>query len=102
MIIASLVTKIIDAYWKTCEECFDSAPVAARVTIGAYRLDKEDEHRVKMEIMGMELRRAKMLVSKLHERYSQAYGDYEQGVYAAFGSLLSSRLDEAFEKLPSR
>ena len=107
MMIGSLIAKVIGAYRRACEECFhllthESAVRGARVAVGAYRLDQEDEQKLKVEIMSIELRRTRVLVSKLQDRYSQAHGELEIGVHNALRSLLSSRLEDAFKILLRR
>jgi len=76
-LVASLLAKIINIYqrpcgaWKAVEHkkpSHDSKAVTARLTLGAYNVDEDDEEILKTEIVRMELRK---VGSKSHMNHSK-------------------------------
>lgn len=74
-------------------------PNTARVTLGVYSLDKEDEERIKMEFLRMELRKVEALVSKLQEKASKGRAEYEIKMHEALIKFLEGRLRTAYDRL---
>lgn len=107
MMIASLITKIISIYQLPSNPSTasgttlgrDSTPTTARLTLGAYNLDQEDEERFKMEIVRVELKKVELLVSRLKEKFCQAHPEYEMRAYEALVVFLSGKLRSALEML---
>ena len=108
-LIVSLIDKIISVYQSSCNAWSQptppsltsqaSVPHTARVTLGVYSLDKEDEERIKMEFLRMELRKVEALVSKLQEKASKGRAEYEIKMHEALIKFLEGRLRTAYDRL---
>ena len=108
-LIVSLIDKILSVYQSSCSAWAQSTPASstspasvptiARVTLGVYSLDREDEERIKMEFLRMELRKVEALVSKLKEKASKGHVDYEVKMHEALIQFLEGRLRAAFDCL---
>ncbi|MCJ1244107.1 hypothetical protein MMC30_001305 [Trapelia coarctata] len=108
-LIVSLIDKILSVYQSSCNAWSQSTPASstspasvptiARVTLGVYSLDQEDEERIKMEFLRMELRKVEALVSKLKEKASKGHVDYEVKMHEALIQFLEGRLRAAFDCL---
>lgn len=79
-----------------------SAEVLVRdtpITIGAYKMDAQDEQRMRMQLISNELRKAAALVDRYAQRFC-SLGCQEQeetGLYTALTSLLRRRLKKAVD-----
>lgn len=111
-LIVSLIDKILSVYQCSCNARSQSAstsstspasvPDTARVTLGVYSLDQEDEERIKMEFLRMELRKVEVLVSKLKEKALKGHAEYEVKMHEALMTFLEGRLRAAFDSLLMR
>lgn len=108
-LIVSLIDKILSVYQSSCNAWSQSTPASstspasvptiARVTLGVYSLDREDEERIKMEFLRMELTKVEALISKLKEKALKGHVDYEVKMHEALIQFLDGRLRAAFECL---
>jgi hypothetical protein len=71
------------------------------ITVGAYKMDAEDEERMRIQIVVNELRKVKGLVDKYASKYCKkgANGDAGDGIYSALESFLRSRLTTTLQDL---
>lgn len=77
------------------------------ITYGSYRLDKEDDERLKMEIVAIELRKVESLVVGFRERFCGAQmqrpqAEHESRLYEALVEFLAKKLRGEFERLNRR
>ncbi|MCJ1225199.1 hypothetical protein MMC12_001848 [Toensbergia leucococca] len=69
-------------------------PFATPITVGAFRMDAEDEKRMKIQLVVNELRKVKGLVEKYAERYCAGKSDDKErneGIYSALEEFLRSK-----------
>lgn len=76
-----------------------SSPIG--ITVGAYKMDAEDEERMRIQIVVNELRKVKGLVDKYASKYCKkgANGDAGDGIYSALEAFLRSRLTTTLQDL---
>ena len=70
---------------------------SARMTVGEYQIDGEDEQRMRIQLVVNELRKVRRLVDQYGERYCTGlYGDKErhEGIYSALETFLMSKLKD--------
>ena len=77
------------------------------VTLGSYRMDKEDDERLKMEIVAIELRKVETLVVGFRERFcgtqmQRPQAEHESRLYEALLDFLAKKLRAEFERLSRR
>jgi hypothetical protein len=75
------------------------------ITVGAYKMDAEDEERMRIQIVVNELRKVKGLVDKYANKYGMvdgAVGDGEGAVYSALVSFLRSKFATTLQDLLTR
>ena len=77
------------------------------ITYGSYRLDKEDDERLKMEIVAIELQKVESLIVGFRERFCSAQmqrpqAEHESRLYEALVDFLAKRLRAEFERLNRR
>ena len=71
----------------------------SRVTIGKYTVDVEDEERLRIEIMMMELQKMSTLLMKFRGKFSSLPVGYEGHTYETVLNFLNMRLREAMDGL---
>lgn len=73
------------------------------ITVGAYKMDAQDEQRMRMQLVSNELRKAAALVERYAERfYSLGCQEREEtGIYTALTSFLRRRLKKAIDDTTS-
>lgn len=71
------------------------------ITVGAYKMDAEDEERMRIQIVVNELRKVKGLVDKYANRYCKKGQTVEagEGIYSALEAFLRSRLTTTLQEL---
>ena len=74
-----------------------SSPV--RVTLGAYRLDSEDEGRLKVKLMLIELRKVDGLLGRFRERVGMVSVKYESRTHESLALSLAITLRATAERL---
>ena len=67
--------------------------------MGKHIIDTEDEERLRMEIMSMELQKLNTLLIKFRGKFSSLPVGYEAHLNESVLNSLNSRLREAMEKL---
>lgn len=77
------------------------------ITYGSYRMDKEDDERLKMEIVAIELRKVESLIVGFRERFcgtqmQRPRAEHESRLYEAMVDFLAKRLRAEFERLNRR
>lgn len=75
---------------------------ATPITVGAYRMDAEDERRLKIQLVVNELRKMKRVIERYEEKYCAAIdGDKDQRnfIYSALESFLRSDLKEKLKNM---
>ena len=79
-------------------ESFSATPI----TVGAYRMDAEDERRLRIQLVVNELRKMKKVLERYEEKYcATANGDNDQKsfIYSALENFLRSDLKEKLKNL---
>lgn len=73
------------------------------ITVGAYKIDAEDEQRMRIQLVVNELRKVRALVEKYAERYCVSKGDEARnaGIYSALGIFLQTKLKQAVSDMVS-
>ena len=106
MLFAALVAKYLSFYSSNNIDLVSStsSPTGSsfgtsRLTVGKHTIDTEDEGRLGMEIMSMELQKLNTLLTKFRGRLSSLPVGYEAHLYESVLNSLNSRLREAMEKL---
>jgi hypothetical protein len=109
LLICSLIEKILSIYQTSCSAWSQNTPqsstsrvptsATARVTLGVYNLDQEDENCIKMEFVRMELRKVEALVTRLKERVSPGLAEYEVKMIQALIMFLDGRLRMTYDIL---
>ncbi|MCJ1284214.1 hypothetical protein MMC26_003545 [Xylographa opegraphella] len=104
LLYISLIAKILSVYQSSCGVWSDqsSSSTSARITLGVYNLDRDDEERIKMILVQIELRKVETLVAKVKERACQ--GDSESEIYAfdALVKFLDGKLRVVSHALQAR
>lgn len=76
------------------------------ITVGAYKMDAEDEERMRIQIVVNELRKVKGLVDKYASKYvtggAEVKGDAGEGIYSALEMFLRSKLATTLQDLLTR
>ena len=85
------------------DACADKFVRDTPITIGAYKMDAEDEQRMRMQLVSNELRKAAALVERYADRYCTlgCQEREDKGVYTALTSLLRRRLKEVVGDIAS-
>ena len=109
MLFAALIAKYLSLYAAnidlisspSCTSLADmsDAPPTSRVTIGKYTMDVEDEERLRMEIILMELQKLNTLLVKFRSKFASVDVGYEGHTYETMLDFLNTRLKEAMKKL---
>ena len=107
MLFAALVAKYLSFYSSNNIDLVSSTSSpssgtsfgTSRLTVGKHTIDTEDEERLGMEIMSMELQKLNTLLTKFRGRLSTLPVGYEAHLYESVLNSLNSRLREAMEKL---
>ncbi|MCJ1436790.1 hypothetical protein MMC27_006172 [Xylographa pallens] len=94
LLYISLIAKILSIYQSSCGVWSDqsSSSTSARITLGVYNLDREDEERIKMILVRMELRKVETLVAKVKEKACQGDGESEIHAFDALVRFLDGKL----------
>ncbi|MCJ1419188.1 hypothetical protein MMC32_005541 [Xylographa parallela] len=94
LLYISLIAKILSIYQSSCGVWSDqsSSSTSARITLGVYNLDREDEERIKMILVRMELRKVETLVAKVREKACQGDGESEIQAFDALVRFLDGKL----------
>ena len=108
MLFAALIAKYLSLYSlnnidvacspssaSSAETSFSSS----RLTVGGHTIDMEDEERLRMEIMSMELQKLNTLVMKFRGKFSALPVSYEAHMYETVLNSLNTRVREAMGKL---
>lgn len=76
------------------------------ITVGAYKMDAEDEERMRIQIVVNELRKVKGLVDEYASKYvtgaARVKGDAGEGIYSALEGFLRSKLTTTLQDLLTR
>ena len=75
---------------------------ATPITVGAYRMDAEDERRLKIQLVVNELRKMKGVIERYEEKYCAATDDEKDrknSIYSALESFLRSDLKEKLKNM---
>ena len=106
MLFAALVAKYLSFYSSNNIDLVSSPATptgtsfgTSRLTLGKHTIDTEDEERLRMEIMSMELQKLNTLLMKFRRKFSSLPVGYEAHLYESVLNSLNSRLREAMEKL---
>ena len=108
MLFAALIAKYLSLYSSnnmdvTCSPSSasptDTSFNSSRLTVGRHTIDIEDEERLRMEIMSIELQKLNTLLMKLRGKFSALPVSYEAHMYETVLNSLNSRLREAMDKL---
>ena len=106
LLFAALVAKYLSFYSSNNIDLVSSpsSPTGtsfgtSRLTVGKHTIDMEDEKRLRMEIMSMELQKLNTLLMKFRRKFSSLPVRYEAHLYESVLNSLISRLREAMEKL---
>ena len=76
-----------------------AASYASRLTIGNYIVDREDEARLRVEMILMELQKTNAFMAKFKAKVARLRVGYESQAYAGLANLLCARLREATIRL---
>ena len=76
-----------------------AALYASRLTIGKYIVDREDEARVRIEMILMDLKKTNAFLAKLKAKVGRLRVGYERQTYEGLVNLLCTRLREATIRL---
>lgn len=84
-----------------CRSCspFSERSSPARITLGAYRLDSEDEGRLRMDLMLVELRKVHGLLGRFRKRVGMVSDKYESCTYESLVRSLEKKLRSMTEPL---
>ncbi|KAL5348235.1 hypothetical protein ACLOAV_006716 [Pseudogymnoascus australis] len=76
---------------------------ATPITVGAYKIDAEDDQRMRIQLMVNELRKVRALVEKYAERYCVGKEDEvpNAGIYSALDIFLQTKLKQAVSDMVS-
>nr|WHF58401.1 GAL4-like zn2-cys6 binuclear cluster domain protein [Cladonia metacorallifera] len=108
MLFAALIAKYLSLYNSDTIDvvCLPSSTSTAdtpinssRLTVGRHTIDMEDEERLRMEIMSIELQKLNTLLTKLRGKFSALPVSYEAHMYETVLNSLNTRLREAMSKL---
>ncbi|KAF6239265.1 hypothetical protein HO173_002526 [Letharia columbiana] len=106
MLFAALVAKYLSLYAAHIDLTSSSwtfladiSAASSRVTIGGYTMDAEDEERLRIEIVLMELQKLNTLLMKFQGKFSSSEMGYESHTYETMVAFLNMRLREAMDKL---
>ncbi|MCJ1377904.1 hypothetical protein MMC17_001000 [Xylographa soralifera] len=104
MLYISLIAKILSIYQSSCGVWSDqsSSSTSARITLGVYNLDREDEERIKMILVRMELRKVETLVAKVKEKACQGDAESEVNAFNALVRFLDGKLRAVSDALQIR
>ncbi|MCJ1294944.1 hypothetical protein MMC34_006504 [Xylographa carneopallida] len=104
LLYISLIAKILSIYQSSCGVWSDqsSSSTSARITLGVYNLDREDEERIKMILVRMELRKVETLVAKVRERACQCESESEIHAFDALVKYLDGKLHAVSNALQIR
>lgn len=84
-----------------CRSCspFSKCSSPARITLGAYRLDSEDEGRLRMHLMLIELRKVDGLLVRFRKRVGMVSAKHEACTYESLVMSLDKKLRATAEPL---
>lgn len=106
MLFAALVAKYLSFYSSNNIDLVSSPSSltgtsfgTSRLMLGKHTIDTEDEERLRMEIMSMELQKLNTLLIKFRGKFSSLPVGYEAHLHESVLNSLNSRLREAMEKL---
>lgn len=76
---------------------------ATPITVGAYKIDAEDDQRMRIQLVVNELRKVRALVEKYAERYCAGKEDEARnaGIYSALDIFLQTKLKQAVSDMVS-
>ncbi|KFY15843.1 hypothetical protein V492_01736 [Pseudogymnoascus sp. VKM F-4246] len=76
---------------------------ATPITVGAYKIDAEDDQRMRIQLVVNELRKVRALVEKYAERYCASKEDEARnaGIYSALDIFLQTKLKQAVSDMVS-
>ena len=77
-------------------------PSPTRITIGKYTMDGEDEERLRLEIILMELQRLNSLLAKFYGKFSSLPAGSDRQTYETLVNYLSQKLSDATKRLERR
>lgn len=96
MLLFVIVTKIVHWYKKSRD---GQGSEEVGVTLGTFKMDKEDEHRMKMVLIKSELRKVEMLISRFRDRFERSLDGQDEQVYEANMAFLEQRLQDTIKGL---
>ena len=108
MLFAALIAKYLSLYSSNNIDVASSPSSASladtsfspsRLTVGRHTIDMEDEERLRMEIMTMELQKLNTLLMKFRGKFSALPVSCEAHMYETVLNSLNTRLREAMDKL---
>lgn len=76
---------------------------ATPITVGAYKIDAEDDQRMRIQLVVNELRKVRALVEKYGERYCSSKEEeaLNSGIYSALNIFLQTKLKQAVSDMIS-
>ena len=108
MLFAALIAKYLSLYSSdnidlasspSSASLADTSFSSSRLTVGRHTIDMEDEERLRMEIMTMELQKLNALLMRFRGKFSALPVSYEAHMYETVLNSLTTRLREAMDKL---
>ena len=93
-----------EAVIKVSPPSSSSSPSACvGITVGAYKMDAENEERMRLQIVVNELRKVKGLVDKYASKYSPAEASLgDDGIYSALIQFLRAKFAPTLQDLMTR
>lgn len=73
-----------------------------QISVGAYKMDAEDEERMRIQIVVNELRKVRTLVDKYAKKYCTVPEASSDGIYSALEVFLRSKLTGTLHDLRTR
>ncbi|KAJ9648122.1 hypothetical protein H2199_001899 [Coniosporium tulheliwenetii] len=96
MLLFVIITKVVHWYKKSRD---GQGSDEVGVTLGTFKVDKEDEHRMKVVLIKSELRKVEMLISRFRDRFERSLDGQDEQVYEANMAFLEQRLQDAIKGL---
>lgn len=89
MLVSVIITKIMHWY----KMAKDGKGLQNKtLTLGTFRMDEKDEHRIKMGLVKSELRKVEMLLGHFPDRFETYLGGNDKWVYEANMAFLERTL----------
>lgn len=96
MLLSVIITKII--YWYRMSKDGKGLQNKA-LTLGTFKMDEEDEQRIRMGLVKSELRKVEVLLSRFRDRFERSLSGCDKQVYDANVAFLQRRLYDTIQGL---